>query len=261
VGFAFEIACGEGTLDEVAGFVSYLLGVQIVTEFPVLADPYALSTGGETDAVALLTLLAEETGGWVRIGDSLPQNYSPPGNYQTWAGQNPVLVYRDDRQSLINMVGGDTIQPSEEARQLRQEYERAAAILNDIQNALHTTQPKINLSQVCQVRTVAETLDAVSYITGYRHTLQDRTRESVTLASVSCGEVGVPALLRFISTWLNTSIAVGDAMPYLPLEAIPDWIKNSAPNGLYQYSNRADWIAVVGGELVNPDPNWASLFE
>ncbi|MHA2617431.1 MAG: hypothetical protein V2G52_03270 [bacterium JZ-2024 1] len=260
--FTFTVPCDQAKFSVFVGFASYLLGVEILTEYPVpTEDNYGIGTPqAGIDATTLLHIIAEDLGGWVKVGNPLPENYTPPASYVSWAGSSPVLAYRDNRDALIQFLGGDTIQPSAGARAERQQYEQSAQIIQDIQNELDSTNPKIKMNGICDIRTVNDALEAISYITGFRASIASPYGEAPAV-SISCDTVGIPTLLRWFATWLNTPITVGGAMPYLPLEAIPDWIKESAPNGLYLYSNREDWIAVLGGESVLPDPDWAPLFE
>ncbi len=229
--------------------------MELQTEYPPPAlECYGIHLEGVgLDATGLLKILVAGMAGWVKVGNPLPAEYTPSASYVKWAGSTPALTYRDNRDALIQLLGGDTVHPSDKVRAERQ------AIL-DLQNQLQSTFPKINLAGICGERNLSETLTAISFITGCRISLTDSQLGLAPTVSLFCKEVGVPGLLKLLATALNSPIIIGEAMPLLPLEAIPDWIKEAAPDGLYLYSSRHDLISSLGGEKILPVADWALLF-
>jgi len=207
-------------------------------------------------------MIANDLGGTVRIGKPLPANYIPQTAFMSWTSSR-AMAYRDNRDALIELLGGDKVDPDPEARQEAIQEAKAAEVLHSFLNQMRATKPLINVGPLCGKITVFELLEGLSYIAGYRLRLDspDPHFGMATFASPSCGEVGLPGLLRWIASWLNSTIKVGDAMPRLPLEALPSWVTAASHQGLYQYQTREALITVLGGETVIPDPQWIELFQ
>jgi len=257
------VPCDRASFSDFVAFASYLLGVELTTEFPPGPFPYGVTTpAAGIDARTLLKMIANDLGGSVRIGKALPASYSPQPAFRTWSSSR-AMAYRLNRNALIELLGGDKVDPDPEAREEASREAKASEVIASFQNQMRNSGPFINVGALCGKITVSELLEGLSYIAGYRLRLDSPEHDfgMATFASPSCGEVGLPGLLRWIASWLNSPIKVGDAVARLPLEALPSWVASASPRGVYLFQTREALISVLKGETVSPDPRWTELFQ
>jgi hypothetical protein len=207
-------------------------------------------------------MIANDLGGSVRIGKPLPASYSPQPAFRTWSSSR-AMAYRLNRNALIELLGGDKVDPDPEAREEASREAKASEVIASFQNQMRDSGPLVNVGALCGKITVSELLEGLSYIAGYRLRLDSPKHDfgMATFASPSCGEVGLPGLLRWIASWLNSPIKVGDAVARLPMEALPFWVATASPRGVYLFQTREALISVLKGETVSPDPRWTELFQ
>lgn len=259
-GAAFEVPCDRATLPEFVSFISYLSGVQIETEFPVPSLKFGVNTGGRSVGLPwTFQVIANVTGGWVKVGAALPADYSPPPQIVSWLTDGKPYIYRDRREALLALLKGDTIRPSPKAQKTKEENDIAAEIITAFQSG----SPQISLAGVCtDHRTIGEVLQAVSYTLGFEVRLDDTFSEDfkrLHAFSPWCGDTSIPALLKFYASAFNAPIRVGGAVPVASPEALAPWIQEAAGGRPYRYKDRTELVKDLGGETISPDPRWGSL--